>query len=43
MTGSNVLRRVLGLVRRGLWVVVLVGAVLAVAWSRLWAPVRKTS
>lgn len=40
MTPSNVLRRVLGLVRRGLWVVVLVGAVLAVAWSRLWAPVR---
>jgi HlyD family secretion protein len=40
MTDSNIRRRVLGVVRRGLWVVVLVGAALAVAWFRLWAPVR---
>lgn len=37
---STVFRRALGLVRRGLWGVVLVAVVLLVAWFRVWSPVR---
>ena len=37
---STVVRRALGILRRGLWVVVLVAVVLLVAWFRHWSPVR---
>ena len=40
MAVLNFFRRALGIVRRGLWVVVLVAVVLLVAWFRLWSPVR---
>jgi len=33
-------RRVLGVVRRGLWVFLIVAVVLLIAWFRLWSPVR---
>lgn len=36
----TVARRVLGIVRRGLWLFLLVGAGLCLAWLRLWSPVR---
>ena len=39
MAASTVFRRALGIVRRGLWVVVLVGVVLLVLWFRVWSPV----
>ena len=35
-----IFRRALGIMRRGLWVLVLVAVVLLVAWFRVWSPVR---
>jgi len=40
MTGSLLARRALGFVRRSLWIVIVLGAALLLAWFRLWAPVR---
>lgn len=40
VASSNILRRALGIVRRGLWVVVLVVVMLLIAWFRVWSPVR---
>ncbi len=40
MADSTIFRRALGIVRRGLWVVVLVAVALLVAWFRVWSPVR---
>ena len=39
-TTSSLLRRALGLLRRGLWVFVLVAIGLLIAWFRVWSPVR---
>jgi HlyD family secretion protein len=40
MAAPDFFRRALGIVRRGLWVVVLAAVVLLIAWLRLWSPVR---
>lgn len=40
MTLPPSLRRALGVARRGLWLVVPAGVVLAVLWLRVWSPVR---
>jgi len=37
MTAVALLRRAPSILRRGLWVVLLLGAVLGVAWFRLWS------
>ena len=40
MSLSALARRALGLVRRSLWIVIVLVAALILAWFRLWAPVR---
>ncbi|MCU0655267.1 MAG: efflux RND transporter periplasmic adaptor subunit [Polyangiaceae bacterium] len=40
MTASSFFRRVLGVVRGGLWGVVVAALLLTAAWFRLWSPVR---
>ena len=40
MTIPPPLRRAVAILRRGLWLVLLIGAGLLVAWFRLWRPVR---
>lgn len=40
MAASTIFRRVFAIVRRSLWVIVLVTVVLLVAWFRVWSPVR---
>jgi multidrug efflux pump subunit AcrA (membrane-fusion protein) len=40
MAASSFFRRVLGVVRGGLWVVVVAAFLLTAAWFRLWSPVR---
>ncbi len=37
---STLFRRALGILRRGLWLIVLVAVGLLVAWFRVWSPVR---
>ncbi len=40
MNGSTLLRSGLGILRRGAWLLLVAGALLVVAWIRLWSPVR---
>lgn len=40
MSISSLARSAFGVARRNLWVVLVLGAVLLMAWFRLWAPVR---
>jgi len=40
MSIATLAHSALGVVRRSLWIVLVLGAVLLVAWLRLWAPVR---
>ena len=39
-SASTVLRRALGTARRSLWIVIVAGVALFVAWARLWKPVE---
>lgn len=40
ISASTVLRRALGYARRSLWIVIVAGVALFVAWARLWKPVE---